>query len=93
MDQLLSLLSQTGPQARILEQLTQPLLTLLAQVTGMESTYLTTIDLERLVQHVEFARKIGDMAIPEGLEVPWEDMQARTRREAPPHRRRRRMLG
>lgn len=73
MDQLLSFLSTTVPQAKSLEQLTRPLLTLLGQVTGMESTYLTTIDLEQGVQRVEFARNDGDMEIPEGLQVPWED--------------------
>jgi len=73
MDQVLSLLSDTLPKAKTLEQLTRPLLTLLSQVTGMESTYLTTIDTDEGVQRVEFARNVGDMVIPEGLVVPWTD--------------------
>lgn len=73
MDQLLSFLSETVPKAQTVEQLTRPLLTLLNRVTGMESTYLTTIDVEQGVQRVEFARNDGDMTIPEGLVVPWED--------------------
>lgn len=73
MNQLLSFLSEIVPQARTLEQLTRPLLVLLGQATGMESTYLTTIDLERGRQRVEFARNVGAMEIPEGLEVPWDD--------------------
>lgn len=73
MDHLLSFLSETVPQARTVEQLTRPLLTLLHRVTGMESTYLTTIDLQKGVQRIEFARNVGDMTIPEGLVVPWED--------------------
>ncbi|NWL77336.1 diguanylate cyclase [Pseudomonas taiwanensis] len=73
MDQILSLLSETVPKARTLEELTRPLLTLLSQVTGMESTYLTTIDTDEGVQRVEFARNVGDMVIPEGLVVPWAD--------------------
>ncbi|WP_350601510.1 GGDEF domain-containing protein [Pseudomonas sp. 65/3-MNA-CIBAN-0223] len=73
MDQVLSFLSDTLPTARTLEQLTRPLLTLLNQVTGMESTYLTTIDTDKGVQRVEFARNVGDMVIPEGLVVPWAD--------------------
>ena len=73
MDHLLSFLSETVPQARTVEQLTRPLLTLLHRVTGMESTYLTTIDLQKGVQRIEFARNVGEMSIPEGLEVPWED--------------------
>lgn len=73
MDPILSLISETLPQAANVEQLTRPLLTLLSRVTGMESTYLTTIDLERGVQKIEFARNVGEMTIPEGLVVPWED--------------------
>ncbi|AWY38968.1 diguanylate cyclase [Pseudomonas putida] len=73
MDQILSLLSDTIPKAQTLEQLTRPLLTLLSQVTGMESTYLTTIDTDEGIQRVEFARNVGDMVIPEGLVVPWAD--------------------
>ena len=73
MDHLLSLLSETIPKAQNLEQLTRPLLTLLSQVTGMESTYLTTIDTDQGIQRVEFARNSGDMVIPEGLVVPWGD--------------------
>ena len=73
MDQILSILSETIPKARTLEQLTRPLLTLLSKVTGMESTYLTTIDTEAGVQRIEFARNVGEMVIPEGLVVPWAD--------------------
>lgn len=73
MDQTLSFLSDTLPKAQTLEQLTRPLLTLLSQVAGMESTYLTTIDTDEGVQRVEFARNVGDMVIPEGLVVPWTD--------------------
>jgi diguanylate cyclase len=73
MDQILSLLSETVPKARTLEELTRPLLSLLSKVTGMESTYLTTINIEEGVQRVEFARNIGSMVIPEGLVVPWAD--------------------
>lgn len=73
MDHLLSFLSETVPKARTVEQLTRPLLTLLNRVTGMESTYLTTIDLQQGVQRIEFARNVGEKSIPEGLVVPWED--------------------
>lgn len=73
MNQILSLLSETVPKARTLEELTRPLLTLLGQVTGMESTYLTTIDAEEGVQRIEYSRNVGNMVIPEGLVVPWAD--------------------
>lgn len=73
MDPLISRLAASLPAAKSLEQLTRPLLDMLGAVTGMESTYLTTIDLERDVQRVCYARNGGDMVIPEGLEVTWSD--------------------
>lgn len=73
MDQIISVLSETIPKARTLEQLTRPLLTLLSQVTGMESTYFTTIDIDEGVQRIEFARNVGEMVIHEGLVVSWAD--------------------
>lgn len=56
-----------------LEDLARPVLAVLHSVTGMESAYLTSIDLERDIQHVVFASNTGSMVIPEGLEVPWND--------------------
>jgi diguanylate cyclase len=73
MDKILDLLSRTVPQAQSLEQLTRPLLDMLGLLTGLESTYLTTVDLERGVQHVEYARNASSFQIPEGLDVPWGD--------------------
>lgn len=73
MDALLARLTSTVPVARNLEQLTRPLLDMLVTVTGLESTYLTTIDLRAGEQHVVLARNTGAMTIPEGLTVPWSD--------------------
>jgi len=73
MDRTFSLLAKTVQQAEDLEQLARPLLEMLGAVTGMESTYLTTIDLDRGVQHVEFARNVDQLQVPEGLNVPWSD--------------------
>ena len=73
MDYFFSQLSESVPQARTLEQLTRPLLAMLGAATGLESTYFTTIDLAADVQHVQFARNLGSMQIPEGLDVPWGD--------------------
>lgn len=73
MESFFSQLSQSLPQAKSLEELTRPLLEMLGAATGLESTYLTTIDLEANMQHVQFARNAGDMQIPEGLDVPWDD--------------------
>ena len=72
-DPILALLSATLPEARTLEQLTRPLLRLLSQVSGMESTYLTTVHVSEGVQRVELSCNCADLEIPEGLVVPWGD--------------------
>jgi len=56
-----------------LEQLTRPMLELLQAATGLESTYLTTIDLAAGNQQILFSRNTKSMCIPEGLTVPWGD--------------------
>lgn len=73
MDPILAGLSTSLPQAKSVEQLTRPLLEMLGSVTGLESTYLTSIDLKADLQHVRYARNVGDLQIPEGLSVPWGD--------------------
>jgi diguanylate cyclase len=73
MDELLEGISATVTSARTLEELTRPLLEMLESVTGLESTYLTTVDLQRSVQQILYARNVGQMQIPEGLSVPWGD--------------------
>ena len=56
-----------------LEQLVRPLLALLETATGLQSTYMTTIDKSAGLQHVLYARNSSNMTIPEGLAVPWGD--------------------
>lgn len=56
-----------------LERLTRPMLEFLESVTGLESTYLTTIDEAAGIQRILYSRNSSDMQIPEGLEVPWGD--------------------
>lgn len=56
-----------------LESLIRPLLELIEAFTGLESVYFTTIDSYHDTQSVVFSRNVGDMIIPEGLSVPWED--------------------
>ena len=73
MDSLLDRLSTSVTSARTVEELTRPLLELLESVTGMESTYLTAIDLQQGVQTMLYSRNSSAMQIPEGLAVPWED--------------------
>lgn len=76
-DPLLVYLADSVSTARTLEQLTRPLLELLEEVTGLESTFLTTVDPMRDMQRVVFARNTGAMNIPEGLSVPWSDTLCR----------------
>jgi diguanylate cyclase len=69
---LVGALAATVTRAKTMEELVRPLLELLQAVTGLESTYLTTIDENAGVQHILFARNTQRMQIPEGLSVPWE---------------------
>lgn len=71
MEPLLDQLSATVASAKTLEELSRPLLDMLAAVTGMESTYLTAIDWQRDLLQVLYARNGSEMQIPEGLSVPW----------------------
>lgn len=63
--------------AETFEALVRPLLALLQDVTGLESTYLTAVDEGRGVQNVLFADNRRALNIPEGLAVPWEDTLCR----------------
>ena len=73
MDIILDKLAAAVSDSADLESLVRPLLGLLESITGMESTYLTMIDLQRNIQQIVFARNTKAMNIPEGLEVPWGD--------------------
>ena len=73
MDPFLDKLVAAVTDSEDLESLVRPLLGLLESVTGLESTYLTTIDLNRNVQRIVFSRNTQALKIPEGLEVPWGD--------------------
>lgn len=56
-----------------LETQVRSLLQLLQQASGLESAYLTRIDLQHDKQHVLYALNSGDLQIPEGLTVDWQD--------------------
>lgn len=73
MAELLAQLSESVSTAQSVEGLTRPLLEMLEAVTGLESTYLTSIDEAEGVQQILYARNSGDLQIPEGLAVPWND--------------------
>lgn len=70
---LLNKLADVLSEKKDLESLVRPLLELLETVTGLESTYFTTIDSERNSQLIVFSRNTQELNIPEGLEVPWGD--------------------
>lgn len=73
MDKQLGQLAHYVAKADSVEGLTRPLLKLLQQITGMESTYLTSIDITAGVQCVELVYNAGSLNFPEGLQVPWGD--------------------
>ncbi|MFB3240356.1 GGDEF domain-containing protein [Aeromonas salmonicida] len=77
MDTILQALSVQVTAARDLESLTRPLLAMLETVTGLESTYLTQIDLEQSAQHILYARNSAALQIPEGGSVDWSDTLCR----------------
>lgn len=77
MENLLTRLAETASSAQDLESLTRPMLELLETITGMESTYLTTVDEAHGVQNILYSRNTKQMQIPEGLEVPWGDTLCR----------------
>jgi diguanylate cyclase len=72
MPSFLGQLAASVSHARTLEELVRPLLELLQTVTGLESTYLTTIDTDGGYQYILFSRNTSRLQIPEGLAVPWE---------------------
>lgn len=72
-DELLERITASVTGARSLEALTRPFLTMLAEATGLDSTYLTIIDNEAGTQKILFAHNTKTMHIPENLTVPWAD--------------------
>jgi diguanylate cyclase len=73
MDRILKQLSSSLNTAETIDQLVRPMLDMLGTITGMESTYLTGIDLEQHTQRIRFARNSGTLQIAEGMVVPWAD--------------------
>ncbi len=59
------------------ETLTRPLLELLGQLSGLESTYLTEIREDLDEQSILISRNAGQIEIPEGLTVQWSDTLCR----------------
>ncbi|TZF91543.1 GGDEF domain-containing protein [Cognatilysobacter lacus] len=76
MDRPFARLSQCFDGASTLEQLVRPLLELLADATGLESTFLTSVDPDARRQSVLFARNTGSLGIREGTLLPWLEFPA-----------------
>ncbi|MCC5866348.1 MAG: sensor domain-containing diguanylate cyclase [Wenzhouxiangella sp.] len=62
-----------APSSGSLEDLVRPLLAVVEELTGMDSSYLTTVDPKAGVQRILYARNRGDLVLQEGLEVPWDE--------------------
>ncbi|MCF8207151.1 MAG: sensor domain-containing diguanylate cyclase [Methylotenera sp.] len=73
MDAVIAQISDSVTRARSLEELTRPLLQMLQTVTGLESTYLTTVDFNTGLQQVVFANNSRQLQIPEGAQGRWDD--------------------
>jgi diguanylate cyclase len=73
MEPLLKQLADAVAQSDTLDDLIRPLLEILEVVSGLESTYLTSVDLEAGRQRILFSRNSRTLTIPEGLQVPWGD--------------------
>jgi diguanylate cyclase len=68
------------PTSPRLAALTRQLLVVLGRISGLESTYLTLVDVGQQVQQILYARNTGDLELPEGLEVDWTDTLCRPER-------------
>ncbi|EYC52519.1 diguanylate cyclase [Hylemonella gracilis str. Niagara R] len=84
MDPILDRLATSVATARSVEELTRPLLELLEAATGLESTYLTMVDLQQGVQSILFSRNTSQLEMQEGLSFPWEDSLCRRALESGP---------
>jgi diguanylate cyclase len=75
--ELVEVLAASAAGDTTLETMTRPLLELLAEITGLESTYLTLIDWRGDRQSIVFALNRGALQLPEGLSVEWSDTLCR----------------
>ena len=70
-------LAQAVAAGHDLQALTRPLLQLLQEVTGLESTLLTLVDPAGDEQVLAYTYNTGDLHIPEGATVSWQDSLCR----------------
>ena len=73
MNETLERPSQSLKGAGNLEAIVRPVLEMLEVLTGLESTYLTSIDFAQEVETVVYSRNSDKVDVREGLQVPWFD--------------------
>ena len=72
MNPFLEQLSGSVAAAQNVEDLTRSLLEMLEAVTGIESTYLTSIDESQGTLEIRYAHNAGELQIPEGFSTAWD---------------------
>ena len=81
-----SLLNEIAAEADDLETVARGLLTRLAELTGLSSTYLAETRLVEDVQYIVFAHNTSDdFHIPEDITLPWSQGVCRFVVEGGPH--------
>lgn len=76
-DDLLTQAAIATKKSSSLEDLTRPFLGLLQAMTGLETTYLTEVDIDHDEQRILFSNNHGNLTIAEGLVVEWGDTLCR----------------
>lgn len=76
-NKLLEQLAQTVGTARTVEALARPLLEMLEAVTGLESTFLTTVDASSGIQQLLCVHNAGSLQLVEGHTLHWTDSPCR----------------
>lgn len=61
-----------------LELVSRPLLRVVQYITGMESSFVTTIDWDAQTQDVLYSLNTGEMQVPEGNRTDWGDSMCRS---------------
>ena len=74
---LVARLASMTLSATDLEQLARPVLELVEQLTGFESTYVTVVHWDDFKQEIRFSRNTGAIEVPEGALVEWSDTLCR----------------
>ncbi|GGD01722.1 sensor domain-containing diguanylate cyclase [Halopseudomonas salina] len=72
-DNFLDKLATTITDSQDLESLARPLLAILQEITDLESTFLTSVDLQRNELTLVYTHNTSSLQIPEGRINPWCD--------------------